>query len=83
MREVGETSRLEHEKLMEWLADKKLTEIFCVGRSFEEMMPRTGCRHFETADKLGDYLLQHPVQGSFILIKGSRSNRLEKIVPLL
>jgi UDP-N-acetylmuramoyl-tripeptide--D-alanyl-D-alanine ligase len=83
MREVGTSSRHEHEKLLEWLAGKELTEIICVGRSFEGMMPKTGFRYFETADKLSGYLLQNPVQDCFILIKGSRSNRLEKIVPFL
>ena len=83
MREVGTSSRREHEKLIEGLTGSTLSDIICVGRSFEGMLPQTGFRYFETADKLSDYLLQNPVQGCFILIKGSRSNRLEEIVPLL
>jgi len=42
-----------------------------------------GYLHFSTIDELLTYLAEHPVKDHFILVKGSRANKLERILPLL
>jgi UDP-N-acetylmuramoyl-tripeptide--D-alanyl-D-alanine ligase len=38
---------------------------------------------FENVDELNLYLENEPLNGYHILLKGSRSNQLEKVIPLL
>ena len=38
---------------------------------------------FDNIDALYAYLQQEPLKGYRILLKGSRSNQLEKVIPLL
>jgi UDP-N-acetylmuramoyl-tripeptide--D-alanyl-D-alanine ligase len=83
MKELGDYSREEHQKLMDRIpAD--VDKVFLTGENY------AGCKSvspnwklFPTTDALGKYLQTHPIEGYHILIKGSRSNRLEKIVSSL
>ena len=83
MRELGATARQEHEKLIATLKESKLSRVICIGRSFESLAPEAGYLYFENVDLLNEYLRQNPVMNSFILVKGSRSNRLENVLQVL
>jgi len=83
MRELGNADRAEHLELVRYLQEKEVTQVFCVGKSFEQCLNGTEFLYFPDTDEVSAYLNEHPVTGRFILIKGSRANKLEKILPLL
>jgi UDP-N-acetylmuramoyl-tripeptide--D-alanyl-D-alanine ligase len=83
MRELGEATLPEHRMLIDrlsTLADR----AFLVGDAYARCQPLPAhCRLFPNTDALVEYLQAHPVRGYHILIKGSRSNRLERVIPCL
>ena len=83
MRELGATARQEHEKLIATLKESNISHVICIGRSFETLAPAAGYLYFENVDLLNEYLRQNPVINHFILVKGSRSNRLENVLQVL
>ena len=83
MRELGEASAEEHAALIQYLLDLKADQVICLGKPFKQALSGTGYACFETIDQLSSYLSDHPPTEKFILIKGSRYNQLEKILPLL
>jgi UDP-N-acetylmuramoyl-tripeptide--D-alanyl-D-alanine ligase len=83
MREVGDSSPHEHENLVTFLQQQGISNVIFVGKAFEQAAKRAGYRHAETTDLLMELLSNEPLNGHFVFVKGSRSNRLEKIIPLL
>lgn len=82
MLELGEYCKEEHLKLITLLGNAELNPLYLVGNSFTDI-DTTGFTCFENVDQLCMWLEQHPVQGKNILIKGSRGNKLEKVLPFL
>jgi UDP-N-acetylmuramoyl-tripeptide--D-alanyl-D-alanine ligase len=83
MREVGDSSYKEHKALIDHLKEKNVELAICIGKSFETAIAGTGYTYFETVEQLIGYLKEHPLTGFYILIKGSRANRLEKLLEVL
>jgi UDP-N-acetylmuramoyl-tripeptide--D-alanyl-D-alanine ligase len=83
MRELGNTSAQEHAGIISYLRDRGISQVICVGKSFELPIQDSGFLHFTDADQLIEYLSQNPPRDNFIFIKGSRSNRLEKVLQVL
>jgi UDP-N-acetylmuramoyl-tripeptide--D-alanyl-D-alanine ligase len=83
MRELGDFSRQEHENIMNYLIQQGVEDVICVGQAFEQAALQAGYKYIETTDQLYAWLSEHPITGYFVFIKGSRSNRLEKLLPLL
>lgn len=83
MREVGDSSFKEHKALVDHLKENKVDMAFCIGKSFETAVKGTGYAYFETVEQLISYLGDHPLSGLYILIKGSRANRLENLLQVL
>lgn len=84
MKELGDYSEEEHKKLVEQLVERKFNKVFLVGRAFEHcalFLPHW--KSFFSTEELIDYLKENKIKGFQILIKGSRGNQLEKIVPYL
>lgn len=81
MRELGEYSHLEHQNIVNMLAERKAEQVFMVGDEYKE----TTCPYpvFSTIDELCDYLQKYPLQGRHILLKGSHSNHMEKAIQYL
>lgn len=81
MRELGEYSHLEHQNIVNMLAERKVEQVLMVGDEYKE----TTCPYpvFSTIDELCDYLQKHPLQGRHILLKGSHSNHMEKAIQYL
>lgn len=77
MRELGEFSDAEHSRVME-LARLVSKEIYYVGCGF-----RGAQSVFENVDLLAEYLQNNPIQNSMILLKGSRSVKLEQLISTL
>jgi UDP-N-acetylmuramoyl-tripeptide--D-alanyl-D-alanine ligase len=84
MKELGEYSREEHQKLVDRLSEAGLNKVILCGENF------TGCRSmppewqvFPQMPELLNYLQTETVSGYHILVKGSRANQLEKTIPFL
>ena len=81
MLELGASSLQAHADLLEKIEQLNLTSVFLIGQSFAPWINKyTFATYFDHTDKLIDYLKQHKIHSSLILVKGSRGNRLERII---
>lgn len=81
MRELGEYSHTEHQNIVNMLLERKADTVLLVGDEYRETTAPYPI--FANVDELCEHLKQYPISGCTILIKGSRSNKLEKVLPLL
>ena len=87
MRELGEDSVQEHIRIVHKLADCGLTHACLVGEEFKKALAETGTpdfvKWFATSDELAAALSERPLTGATVLVKGSNSIRMGKVVPTL
>ena len=81
MRELGEYSHLEHQNIVNMLLERKADKVLLVGEEYKQTTAPYPV--FDNVDALCEHLKKQPIQGAHILLKGSRSNTLEKVIPLL
>ncbi|MCQ2345822.1 MAG: UDP-N-acetylmuramoyl-tripeptide--D-alanyl-D-alanine ligase [Paludibacteraceae bacterium] len=81
MRELGTYEQLEHQNIVNMLLERKAQNVFLVGAEYRHTTAPYPI--FDTVELLIDYLQQQPLTGCRILVKGSRGNQLEKIIPVL
>ena len=81
MRELGEYSHLEHQNIVNMLLERKAEKVLLVGNEYQETTAPYPV--FENVEALCEYLKSEPLNGYTVLLKGSRSNQLEKLIPLL
>lgn len=81
MRELGEYSHLEHQNIVNMLLERKADKVLLVGEEYKATTAPYPV--FDNVEALCEYLKKEPLSGYTILLKGSRSNTLEKAIPLL
>ena len=81
MRELGEYSHLEHQNIVNMLLERKADKVLLVGPEYRETTAPYPI--YENVEALCEALEKEPLVGYRILLKGSRSNQLEKAVELL
>ena len=81
MRELGEYSHLEHQNIVNMLLERKADKVLLVGEEYKETTAPYPV--FDNVEALCAHLQNEPLSGYTILLKGSRSNQLEKVIPLL
>ena len=81
MRELGEYSALEHQNIVNMLLERKADKVLLVGDEYAATTAPYPI--FQDVEALCEHLRQEPLCGYTILLKGSRSNQLEKAIPLL
>ena len=81
MRELGEYSHLEHQNIVNMLAERKANVVFLVGEEY--MQTTSPYPVFENVEQLHTYLEEHALKGRNILLKGSRSTQMEKLLDIL
>ena len=81
MAELGVTSVSEHQSIVEEIKNHKWKEVLLVGGDF--LKTQHDYREFSSASKAGEWLKQQDVAGSHLLIKGSRSMGMEKLLEYL
>jgi UDP-N-acetylmuramoyl-tripeptide--D-alanyl-D-alanine ligase len=83
MRELGEASEREHKAILDLLVASGFKDAYLVGSCFSQYNDRPEYRTFPDVEALTAYLESHPVEHRTILVKGSHSINLEKILPLI
>ena len=81
MRELGEYSHLEHQNIVNMLAERKAENVFLVGEEY--MQTTSPYPVFENVEMLHKHLDEQPIKGKNILLKGSRSTQMEKLLDVL
>ena len=81
MRELGEYSHLEHQNLVNMLAERKADLVYLVGEEYRQTTSPYPI--FDKVEELRAYLEQHPLRDRKILLKGSRSTKMETLLDIL
>ena len=81
MRELGEYSHLEHQNIVNMLAERKAETVFLVGEEY--LQTTSPYPVYENVELLHEYLAANPLKGKNILLKGSRSTRMENLLDVL
>ena len=81
MRELGEYSHLEHQNIVNMLAERKADVVFLVGEEY--MQTTSPYPVFENVEQLHKHFEEQPLKGKNILLKGSRSTQMEKLLDVL
>lgn len=79
MKELGPLSEEEHKLLTNKLSSSSFDRVFLIGAEFRKT--GTDFPIFENTDAFIAYLTDHPLHHCAILVKGSRGNRLEALIP--
>ncbi|ARV06345.1 UDP-N-acetylmuramoyl-tripeptide--D-alanyl-D-alanine ligase [Polaribacter sp. SA4-10] len=81
MFEIGETSLKEHQEITDLATSFDFDEILFVGENFYQS--KTKKHQFKNFDALMKYVIKNPFNKQYILIKGSRGMRLERLLEFI
>ncbi len=82
MRELGEDSAAEHQKVLNRIADLKVKTVWLVGTEFQKLA-NDSVRCFANVDEVKEAIKAQPFQNRTILIKGSNGTKLFQLPELL
>lgn len=80
MNELGDVSQAEHQILTEAVKKLNFQTVVLVGEPYRAFVENTNMHHFSTTAEAESWLKEQDFSQQLILIKGSRSNKLEKLV---
>lgn len=83
MLELGETSGEEHQRIVDFLDQHNLSDVFLVGPVFMQTKDLKQKKKFEHVELLSNYLKTQPIENKLILIKGSRGIHLETVLEII
>lgn len=81
MRELGDVSAEEHQKIVDSLASAGLDEVWLVGNEF--MKTRCNFRKFNNVEEVKNAIREQKPRGRYILVKGSNGIKLFELPELL
>lgn len=81
MLELGDDSIKEHQALLDLLEEKELKAVYLVGDIFTSI--NRNYKAFKTTDQLLKELKENEIKNHYILIKGSRGIKLERVIEKL
>jgi len=81
MMELGDESEQEHQALLQLISKHKWNNVILVGNNFKSLSHNY--MHFDNADSVKHWLKKQGLQNSHLLIKGSRSIQMEKVIESL
>ncbi len=82
MNELGSKSLDEHQLIIDYLKENAIASVYFVGESFYKTRIYD-YQWFKNIDELIDQLKQQRIIHTLVLVKGSRTNQLEKIMDYL
>lgn len=80
MLELGKESEKEHLDLLDLLDKNELSDTLLVGEIFSKLRSSYKFKTYETVDDLIVYLEEIGLKDKYILVKGSRGIKLEKVI---
>ena len=83
MMELGEYSKHEHQKIVDFLSNIDIHKIILIGNFFFQVNSNKKFIKFTSTDQAISYLKKEDFNNKNIFIKGSRSNKLEKILDII
>ena len=83
MRELGDESEQEHKTIIGLIKELGFKKVYLVGEEFSKCSESSEYSTFNNVEELAHYLQEHPVSGFDILVKGSNSVHLNKIIDSL
>ena len=83
MRELGTASEEEHRNILGLMKELKFKKALLVGSNFSAYNENPDWKTFDNVQNLCQYLESSPVSGKTILVKGSNSIQLGKVLPVL
>lgn len=83
MKELGTISQEQHCQMVEILSKMDLKQIVLVGEEYKEFSNRENILYFDNSCEAKTYLEKNEVRGALILIKGSRSTKMEILEDVL
>ncbi len=78
MAELGEESLKEHKNLVDFISNYNWTDVLLVGGDFIKL--NSAFKKFDFVAEAGEYLQKSKLKETSILIKGSRTTQMEKIL---
>jgi len=81
MKELGPETDMEHQKVADYVSHHDFDKVIFVGDNFSRI--NTAFPRVKDLDGLKNYLTDHPIENSYILLKGSRGIQLEKCIDML
>ncbi|MCR4582610.1 MAG: UDP-N-acetylmuramoyl-tripeptide--D-alanyl-D-alanine ligase [Prevotella sp.] len=82
MRELGDVSAEEHQRIVDYLRATDIREVWLVGEEFGKTA-HEGFRHFRDVEEVKAEIARCQPAGHYILIKGSNGTKLFLLPPLL
>lgn len=79
MAELGEESDAEHKRITGMLRKAHYDKVILVGKNFGKFKEELDCVYFDDSEKAASWVKEHPLINSTILIKGSRSTKMERV----
>ena len=76
MHELGHEEHKEHKRVVEQLDECGLSQVLLVGPEWEGIKLSDNMQPFADTEAVRSWLLENPVSGATILVKGSNTNRL-------
>jgi UDP-N-acetylmuramoyl-tripeptide--D-alanyl-D-alanine ligase len=81
MLELGNQSDEEHQNIVDLVQQNQFKNVLLIGKDFKKT--RNSYHNFENVSELIDYIRENPITNNYILIKGSRGIKLEKVLSSL
>jgi UDP-N-acetylmuramoyl-tripeptide--D-alanyl-D-alanine ligase len=82
MMELGQESQKEHQNIINLVKELLITPVVLIGENFSAVAKGSEIISFRDVSEAEEWFLNNPVNGSTILLKGSRKMLLEKLVTL-
>jgi UDP-N-acetylmuramoyl-tripeptide--D-alanyl-D-alanine ligase len=81
MLELGESSLIEHQKIINNLKERETENVLLIGKEFGKC--NHAFRHFESVDLAEFWIKENSIENSHILLKGSRGIKVENLERVL
>jgi UDP-N-acetylmuramoyl-tripeptide--D-alanyl-D-alanine ligase len=78
MMELGEESEQEHQQIVELIKKYNWNEVVLVGGDYANI--NHSFRYFNNSTEAGEWFKERQFSNTYILVKGSRSMQMEKIL---
>lgn len=80
MAELGDESEKEHARIIELIRQIPHKQLILVGKNFGKLAGTIPSLHFENSALAREFVKSHPFDQALVLIKGSRSSKMELLV---